>query len=85
MGQKSIAQGNALGRLKWSIRPAGAKASLHISDETKYFYATMVNNNNDNMAKEVSFIIKINDNGSAKRVTADAEELGGRICGYRCL
>lgn len=28
------------------------------------------------MAKEVSFIIKINDNGSAKRVTADAEELG---------
>ena len=45
----------------------------------------MVNNNNDNMAKEVSFIIKINDNGSAKRVTADAEEPGGRICGYRCL
>lgn len=28
------------------------------------------------MAKEVSFVIKINDNGSAKRVTADAEELG---------
>ena len=28
------------------------------------------------MAKEVSFLIKINDNGSAKRVTADAEELG---------
>lgn len=31
------------------------------------------------MAKEVSFIIKINDNGSAKRVTADAEELGRAI------
>ena len=45
----------------------------------------MVNNNNDNMAKEVSFIIKINDNGSAKRVATAAEELGGRICGYRCL
>ena len=28
------------------------------------------------MAKEVSFLIKINDNGSAKKVTADAEELG---------
>lgn len=28
------------------------------------------------MAKEVSFLIKINDNGGAKRVTADAEELG---------
>ena len=28
-------QGNALGRLKWSMRPVGAKASLHISDETK--------------------------------------------------
>ena len=26
----------------------------------------MVNNNNDNMAKEVSFIIKINDNGKCK-------------------
>lgn len=38
--------------------------------------ATKVNNKNENMAKEVSFIIKINDNGSAKRVTADAEELG---------
>ena len=34
-GQQCIAQGNALGRLKWSIRPVGAKASLHISDETK--------------------------------------------------
>lgn len=28
------------------------------------------------MAREVSFAKKINDNGSAKRVTADAEELG---------
>lgn len=28
------------------------------------------------MAKEVSFLIKINDNGTTKRVTADAEELG---------
>ena len=27
------AQGNALGRLKWSMRPAGAKASLQMSDE----------------------------------------------------
>ncbi len=28
------------------------------------------------MAREVSFLKKINDNGSSKRVTADAEELG---------
>lgn len=28
------------------------------------------------MAREVCFVKKINDNGSAKRVTADAEELG---------
>ena len=34
-GQQCIAQGNALGRMKWSMRPVGAKASLHISDETK--------------------------------------------------
>ena len=35
------------------------------------------------MAKEVSFVIKINDNGSAKRVTADAEELGRVIRGVQ--
>ena len=34
-GQQCIAQGNTLGRMKWSMRPVGAKASLHISDETK--------------------------------------------------
>lgn len=28
------------------------------------------------MAREVSFVKKINDNCSSKRVTADAEELG---------
>lgn len=31
------------------------------------------------MAKEVSFLIKIQDNGGAKRVTADAEEMGRAI------
>ena len=35
------------------------------------------------MAKEVSFVIKIDDNGSAKRVTADAEELGRVIRGVQ--
>lgn len=33
------------------------------------------------MAREVCFVKKINDNGSAKRVTADAEELGRVIRG----
>lgn len=35
------------------------------------------------MAREVSFVKKINDNGSAKRVTADAEELGRVIRGVQ--
>jgi hypothetical protein len=35
------------------------------------------------MAKEVSFVIKIDDNGSAKRVTAEAEELGRVIRGVQ--
>ena len=33
------------------------------------------------MAREVCFVKKINDNGSSKRVTADAEELGRVIRG----
>lgn len=33
------------------------------------------------MAREVSFVKKINDSGSSKRVTADAEELGRVIRG----
>ena len=35
------------------------------------------------MAREVSFLKKINDNGSSKRVTADAEELGRVIRGVQ--
>lgn len=35
------------------------------------------------MAREVCFVKKINDNGSAKRVTADAEELGRVIRGVQ--
>ena len=31
------------------------------------------------MAKEVSFYIKIDDRGTVKRVTADAEELGRAV------
>lgn len=35
------------------------------------------------MAREVCFVKKIKDNGSAKRVTADAEELGRVIRGVQ--
>lgn len=35
------------------------------------------------MAREVSFVKKINDNGSSKCVTADAEELGRVIRGVQ--
>lgn len=35
------------------------------------------------MARNVSFVKETNDNGSAKRVTADAEELGRVIRGVQ--
>lgn len=47
------------------------------------FATKVINKKQDKIAREVCFVKKINDNGSAKRVTADAEELGRVIRGVQ--